>query len=145
MVSLSNHHSSTLNGWFDFVTLRSPCPVLDLFEHLRNDKFLLINETLLINLFYHINYIPSMKIQTLDQSLKCATCKVQHLVKTCRKLMNFTAGEITFFCRNCRTKIGFLNFGRWNSLHHLYLKKLEEKVSGEVSRNRDPRRREFRR
>lgn len=34
--------------------------------------------------------------------------------------MNFTSGEIFFYCYKCRARIGFLTFARWNALNRAY-------------------------
>lgn len=61
-----------------------------------------------------------MKIHSIDQSLKCSQCRATFVLRTCRRLMNFTSGEILFFCQRCRAKIGYLTFARWNALNRAY-------------------------
>jgi|GEM_PF-7078820 len=61
-----------------------------------------------------------MKIVTLNQTLKCSKCRAQHAMRTCRRILNFTEGEVTYYCRNCRTRILTLPFARWNELNRQY-------------------------
>ncbi len=58
-----------------------------------------------------------MKVQALDQFLKCNQCRSSQVLKELHRLLNFTSGEIVFYCRNCRKKMGLLAFGKWNLLN----------------------------
>ncbi len=58
-----------------------------------------------------------MKVQALDQFLKCSQCRTPQILKELHRLMNFTSGEVIFYCRNCRKKMGLLAFGKWNLLN----------------------------
>jgi len=61
-----------------------------------------------------------MKIHSIEQNLKCSQCRSLYVLRTCKRMMNFTFGEITFYCQRCHAKIGFLTFTRWNALYRAY-------------------------
>ena len=85
-----------------------------------------------------------MKLFRVDQNLKCFECGKTHPVRLCQRWMNFTSGEIVFYCRNCHAKLGHSTFARWNEIHRDYYEK--PKVSPSlpspvVQRSRDRHRR----
>ncbi|MBF0491931.1 MAG: hypothetical protein HQM15_04045 [Deltaproteobacteria bacterium] len=81
-----------------------------------------------------------MKLKSLHQQLRCPECRRSQNVRETQRLMNFTFGDIIFFCR-CRQKLGEIRFSEWNQLQRESLEKppasKESKARPSLPRNRE--------
>lgn len=57
-----------------------------------------------------------MKLKSILQTIKCSHCRCALPVLEHKRILNFTEGETTLFCKNCHRKIGMIPFIEWNKL-----------------------------
>jgi len=57
-----------------------------------------------------------MKLKSILQVVKCSHCRCAVPLLEHKRMLNFTEGETTLFCKNCHRRIGVILFPEWNRL-----------------------------
>lgn len=92
-----------------------------------------------------------MKLKSILQQIKCPHCRCTAGVLEHKRVLNFTEGETSLYCKNCRVRLGTLPFTEWNQLQRENFEKPElavreaERVRPDRNRSRERDRRRRRR
>ncbi len=85
-----------------------------------------------------------MKLKSILQVIKCSHCRCALPVLEHKRMLNFTEGETTLFCKNCHRRMLVIPFIEWNNLQRENFERPQQ-VQQEAKRlnanaNREPQR-----